>query len=186
MGSIWLRPVLTAALGILGGLGVLFSETPAAGWAGTWPVVLAFVETGLICRWGRRPAWPGAVWGGLLVWNILATYGGVAAVTVWLAFRAGLRSGCAFPSRPLAAVGREVLITGGGLLPLILVDGTPRAWALGVGLFFLVQALYYVLFTPPAPPTPQEACERDRRRVARLLARQGDAFRAPGGPRAGC
>lgn len=167
MGSIWLRPVVTAILGVLGGLGVLFSGTSAGGWAGTWLVVLAVVETGLICRWGRRPAWTGAVWGGMLVWNALTTFGGVAAVTAWLAFRAGLRSGYAFPSRPLVAVGREVLITGGGLLPLTLVDGAPGAGALGIGLFFLIQALYYVLFTPP---TPEEAFARTRRRVARLLA----------------
>lgn len=168
MGGIWLRVVVTAALGVLGVLGVLYSGTAAAGWAGAWMVVLAFVETGLICRWGRRPAWPWMAWGGLLVWNALASCGGVAAVTLWMVFRAGLRSGYAFPSRPPAAAGREVLITGGGLLPLALVDGTPLAWALWVGLFYLIQALYYVLFTPP--PVPGEDYQRTRRRVERLLA----------------
>jgi hypothetical protein len=65
-------------------------------------------------------------------------------VTSWI------RSGICYQKPGVKGIAVElVLCFSGGLLVLILTPGSVYAWALGVWMFFLVQALYFVFFEHP-------------------------------------
>ena len=58
-----------------------------------------------------------------------------------------IRSGVCFPQNITKRIFAEIaLCSGGGVLVAILTPSTMITWALGVWLFFLIQALYFVIF----------------------------------------
>jgi hypothetical protein len=64
-------------------------------------------------------------------------------VTGWI------RSGICYQKPGVKGIAVELLLSiSGGLLVLTFTPGSVHAWALGVWMFFLVQALYFVFFEP--------------------------------------
>ena len=64
-------------------------------------------------------------------------------VTSWI------RSGICYQKTGAMGIAVELLLCfSGGLLVLIFTPGSVYAWTLGVWMFFLVQALYFVFFEP--------------------------------------
>ena len=60
-----------------------------------------------------------------------------------------VRSGICFPRSALRSVLRELVLCGGGAAVIaIWGPSTPLAWALGIWLFSLLQALFFILFEP--------------------------------------
>jgi len=163
------RPVRTTIL--LGGMGALawiVADGVIGGyWA--WPLI-AF---GII--WFMSASYAVALvrWSGggilasvfpLLVLGVL----GVVMPRSGLAFGMALvvlswiRSGICFPRSPLVSLFRELILCGGGGLVVALWGPpTPLSWGLGIWLFSLVQALFFILFEPvslssAAAPDPFE------------------------------
>jgi hypothetical protein len=96
-----------------------------------------------------------------------------------LAILSWIRSGICFKRRPpLKRLGAEAgLCLAGGLLVYGAVPGATPAWALGVWLFFLIQALYFVLFEyQSAPHTKIEADPFEKARMAAEKILSGGAF----------
>ena len=156
------RPVRTTL--ILGGLGGLVCCL--AGWAGAWPVFWPWFSFGIVwcliavyslvlLRWsGRRhPA---------VLFPLLVLAGvGVAMPPAGLVFGLALaifswiRSGICYPRSVVQSFLREAFLCGGGGLCLMLWGlSTPLSWGLGIWLFGLMQALFFVLFRRPHPWTP--------------------------------
>jgi hypothetical protein len=84
-----------------------------------------------------------------------------------------LRSGICYPRSGFQALFREVLLCGGGGLVLVLWQpSAPLSWALGIWLFSLVQALFFILFesgTPALKEAPPDRFDQARRRIEELL-----------------
>ncbi len=173
------RPVRTTI--ILGGLGALvwlLADWAAGGyWA--WPpmtfgiiwLMTASYAMALV-RWSGRSIL--AVVFPLLV---LAITGGVTprygvALGLTLAVLSWIRSGICFPRAPLLSLFRELILCGGGGLVVALWGpSTPLSWGLGIWLFSLVQALFFILFEPVSrssvpPPDPFDLA---RHRIEDLL-----------------
>lgn len=175
------RPVRTTiVLGGVGGLTVLLLQifcgrglwAPFAIQGLIW--VLTAVYCWLMVRWSGRgllgALFPLLILGGLGLWRTPGTVG----LTLALAVLSWVRSGVCYPRSPGRALGREALLCGGGgLLVAGLAPAAPLTWAAGVWLFFLVQALFFILFEPrgrEAARDPElESFERARRAAERLL-----------------
>lgn len=57
-----------------------------------------------------------------------------------------VRSGICFTGLPYRRLGVEVMLSmGGGALVAFFASDSPASWALGVWMFFLIQALYFIL-----------------------------------------
>ena len=155
------RPVRTTL--ILGGLGGLVYCL--AGWAGAgrglWPWMsfgivwcLITVYAVMLLRWSGRSL-PAVVFPLLVLAGV-----GAAMPTAGLAFGLALaifswiRSGICYPRSVAQSLVREAILSGGGGLCLMLWGlSTPLSWGLGIWLFGLMQALFFVLFEPGRPPS---------------------------------
>ena len=176
----WPRPVRTTILlGGLGGLAFLLTGVIAAYGmlkplicSGiVWCLMAAYAL--MLARWSGRGLaaviFPLLVLGGIGVALPRAgvVFGLALAILSWI------RSGICYPHSGVQALFREGLLCGGGGLVLALWGlSTPLSWALGIWLFSLVQALFFVLFEPgqgfSADP-PADPFEQARRRIEELL-----------------
>lgn len=173
------QPVRTTLiLGGLGGLAFLAAGVPGVGFGfRPWMVFgivwcLAAAYALALVRWSGRslPAvlFPLLVLGG--VGAVLPRAG--ATFVLALGVLSWIRSGVCYPRSPLPALFREVLLCGGGGLVLVLWDPTtPLAWALGIWLFSLVQALFFILFEPVplSADVPPDPFDQARCRIEALL-----------------
>jgi hypothetical protein len=84
-----------------------------------------------------------------------------------------IRSGICYPRSGFQVLFRETLLCGGGGLVLAFWGpSVPLSWALGIWLFSLIQALFYILFEPgtPAPDNPApDPFDQARRNIEELL-----------------
>jgi hypothetical protein len=90
-----------------------------------------------------------------------------------------IRSGICFKRKPLLKrLGAEAgLCLAGGLLAYNAVPGGTPVWALGVWLFFLIQALYFVLFEYQSGPHIKiEVDPFEKARMAAEKILSGGAF----------
>ncbi len=107
----------------------------------------------LLTRWSARGTapvlFPLALLLGAALWP-----GGIGAfLLLGLGALSWIRSGICFTGAPLRAAAAEMLTCAGGAgLVALLAPGSPIAWAAGVWLFFLVQALYFFLVPSHGPP----------------------------------
>jgi len=108
----------------------------------------------LLSRWASRPL--RSIYLPLLLLLLSAFLIEPATVFLFtaLAILSWIRSGICFKKRPLLKrLGAEAgLCLAGGLLVYGAVPGGTPVWALGVWLFFLIQALYFVLFEYQSHP----------------------------------
>jgi hypothetical protein len=174
------QPVRTTLiLGGLGGLAFLGAGVSGVGF-GWWPwmalgivwCLTAFYALALV-RWSGRSLtavlFPLLVLGGIGVVRPLAgsTFLLALGVISWI------RSGVCYPRAPFQALFREMLLCGGGGLVLAFWNPTtPLAWALGIWLFSLLQALFFVLFEPAplsADTPPPDSFDQARLRIEDLL-----------------
>jgi len=137
-----------------------------------WSVVAGYCW--LLVRWSGRgllaALFPLLILGGVAVWVVPGTVG----LALALALVSWVRSGVCYPRSPGRALGREALLCGGGgLLAAGLAPAAPLAWAAGLWLFFLVQALFFILFEPQRQEVGRdpdlETFERARSAAERLL-----------------
>lgn len=100
----------------------------------------------LLGRWGQTGLWPLvfplALLMGAALWP--ETYFGffflAAGVLCWV------RSGVCFRGTPLRILAAEfITLTGGGALVMVFGGHSPLSWSVSVGLFGLVQALYFYI-----------------------------------------
>ena len=174
------RPLRTTIiLGGLGGLAVLLTSLPGIPmgfrpWLSfglVWGLTAVYAL--MLVRWSGRGLtdiiFPLLVLGG--VGAVLPRAGVVFILT--LAILSWVRSGICYPCSGFQALFREGLLCGGGGLVLALWGpSTPLFWALGIWLFSLVQALFFVLFEPgrqSAVRPPADPFEQARRRIEELL-----------------
>jgi hypothetical protein len=178
-----LRPIRTTIM--IGGLGALTWCLVDLAPVGTAP--RALLHTGLLWSltawyagclacWGRRGR--SAVIFPLLVLALWCGYRPYTPVSVAMAVAVigWIRSGLCYPGPVRQTVGREGLIGGGGvLLVAALASGNSFSGAVGVWLFFLVQALYFVIFEPrpgsAAAPASRDPFAHARQRAEHILAR---------------
>lgn len=154
-----------AADGLIGGRGA----GPLITFAVIWLMIASYALA--LVRWSG---------GGILgVVFPLLVLGGLGAAMPRSAMTLGLalvifswiRSGICFPRSPLASLGREVLLCGGGGL-LVALGGasSPLSWGLGIWLFSLVQALFFIFFESTAlSSTPPDPFDLALRRVEEIL-----------------
>ncbi len=176
------RPIRTTIL--VGGLGALvwLLGDLALGWHWARPTVrfgmLWLLTAGyalLLVRWSRRGLV--AVIFPLMVLGLWGWYRPHAAGTLMMAAAvlSWVRSGVCFPAPLGRALMREALLCGGGLLAVALVPASALSGAVGVWLFFLVQALFFVVVETAVSWQAAEAIEdpfeRSRRRAEQLLVR---------------
>jgi hypothetical protein len=95
-----------------------------------------------------------------------------------LAILSWIRSGICFKKKPLLKrLGAEGgLFLAGGLLVYGAIPGGTPTWALGVWLFFLIQALYFVLFEYHSGPFKIEADPFEKAKMAAEKILSGGAF----------
>jgi hypothetical protein len=124
----------------------------------------------MLAKVGNLLALPGAVYAlALLRWSgrslpavffpllVLAGFGAAmptAGLTFGLALAifSWIRSGICYPRSVVQSLVREALLCGGGGLCLMLWGlSTPLSWGLGIWLFGLMQALFFILFEPGSP-----------------------------------
>ncbi|MEE4608220.1 MAG: hypothetical protein V2L15_04980 [Desulfobacteraceae bacterium] len=127
----------------------------------------------LLVRWSGRGLGPALFPLALLLGAALWPAGAGAFFLIGLGVLAWIRSGVCFTDAPLRALAAEILtVAGGAGLVALLRPSAALAWALGVWLFFLVQALYFYLVPaarvedrcPPATD-PFVQAEREALRV---------------------
>ena len=172
------RPVRTTILiGAIGALAGVVADGLVGG-PGAGPLITFAITWFMIARY----AWALVRWsgGGILgvVFPLLVLGGlGVAmprsAMTLGLALVifSWIRSGICFPRSPFASLGREVLLCGGGGL-MVALGGTSTtlAWGLGIWLFSLVQALFFIFFeSATVSSTPPDPFDLALRRVEEIL-----------------
>ncbi len=176
----WHRPVRTTIiLGGLGGLAFLLTGVigtngmlrPLIGFGIVWCLMAVYALA--LVRWSGRGfteiIFPLLVLGG--VGAALPRAGVVFGLT--LAILSWIRSGICYPRSGFQVLFREGFLCGGGGLVLAFWGpSTPLSWGMGVWLFSLVQALFFVLFEPgvqsPASP-PADRFDQARRRIEELL-----------------
>lgn len=100
----------------------------------------------LLGRWGQTGLWPLvfplALLMGAALWpeTYLGFFFLTAGVLCWV------RSGICFRGTPRRALAAEfITLTGGGILVMAFGGHSPLSWAVSVGLFGLVQALYFYI-----------------------------------------
>ncbi len=175
------RPIRTTIL--VGGLGALLwlvvDQFPGWHWIRPW-VRFGLIWLGTACyalllvRWSRRGL--AAV---IFPLAVLGLWGGAlpparSGVVLALAILSWVRSGLCFPGPPGRVVVREALICGGGgILVQVLTTHGAVSGALGIWLFFLVQALFFVFLDTGrvAFAAAEDPFERARQRAESLLQR---------------
>ncbi len=173
------QPVRTTLfLGGLGGLACGLAGWAGAGW-GLWPWMsfgitwcLIAVYALMLVRWSGRSL--PAVFFPMLV---LAGVGGAmptAGLTFGLALAifSWIRSGICYPRSVFLSLVREAILCGGGGLCLMLWGlSTPVSWGLGIWLFGLIQALFFILFEPASPSAarPRDPFDHALQRIEALL-----------------
>jgi hypothetical protein len=102
----------------------------------------------LLSRWASRPLRSMSLPLLLLLLSAFLIESATVFLFTALAILSWIRSGICFKKKPLLKrLGAEAgLCLAGGLLVYGAVPGGTPVWALGVWLFFLIQALYFVLF----------------------------------------
>jgi hypothetical protein len=176
------HPIRTTLLvGGLGALAWLLADL-ALGWQASrplWAFVLWLLTVLYACL---LASWSGRGWTAVLfplavlgLWGWQRPYAG-DTVVVALAILSWVRSGVCFPGAPVPAILREAAICGGGgLLAAALIPDRALSWAVGIWLFFLVQALFFVFFEADADrrreKTEIDPFERALRRAEKILER---------------
>jgi hypothetical protein len=150
-----IRPIRsTIVWGLIGGL-VYIPLCSALSLMVFWPLgfrlslwILLAGYAALLSRWASRPLRSM----GLPLLLLLLSAGWIESATAFLftaiVILGWIRSGICFRRKPLPKrLGAEVALgLGSVLLVFGAVPGVTPVWALGVWLFFLIQALYFVLF----------------------------------------
>jgi len=150
-----IRPIRsTIVWGLIGGL-VYIPLCSALSLMVFWPLgfrlslwILLAGYAILLSRWASRPLRSM----GLPLFLLLLSAGLIESATAFLltaiVILGWIRSGICFRRRPLLKrLGMEVALgLGSALLVFGAAPGVTPVWALGVWLFFLIQALYFVLF----------------------------------------
>lgn len=174
------RPIRTTIiLGGLGGLAFLLTSLPGIPmgfrpWLSfglVWGLTAVYAL--MLARWSGHGLadiiFPLLVLGGLgaALPRAGVVFGLALAILSWI------RSGICYSRSGFQALFREGFLCGGGGLVLALWGlSAPLSWALGIWLFSLVQALFFVLFESgprlPAGP-PADPFEQARRRIEELL-----------------
>ncbi len=178
------RPIRTTLL--LGGLGALVWlagdlalgwhwSRPMMRWGAVWLMIAGYAL--LLVRWSRRHL--AAVMFPLVVLGVWCWYRPQAPGVPMMALAtfSWVRSGVCFPRPTGRALLREALISGGGgVLVAVLAPTSAWSWALGIWLFFLVQALFFVVFEPDAERAAaslaEDPFECARRQAEELLAKE--------------
>ena len=110
--------------------------------------------------------------------GLTATRGNLGSILLALLVLSWVRTGICYRSTLTAGVLRETLLAAGGaLLAAFFSPAVPAAWAIAIWLFFLVQALFFVVFDaddgawpPPSPAeSPEDAFDKAHRRIDLLL-----------------
>jgi hypothetical protein len=175
------RKTVRATL-FIGGTGALvwLMVAPAVDGYGRWPwslfamvCLLLGLYAVVLSRWrGRRPVaviFPLVVLGllGPLMPRSSMAFGLVLVVFSWI------RSGVCFPGTVARSVRRELVLCGGaGAVVALWGPSTPLTWALGIWLFSLVQALFFILCVPEplsAAGRPGDAFDHAAHRIEDLL-----------------
>jgi hypothetical protein len=133
----------------------------------------------LLSRWALRPLRSISLPLLLLLLSALLIESATAFLISAFVILSWIRSGICFKRKPLLKrLGAEAgLGLASGLLVYGAVPGVTPGWALGVWLFFLIQALYFVLFEYQSDP--QTRIEADPFEKAKLAAEKilsGGAF----------
>ena len=133
----------------------------------------------LLSRWASRPLKSIGLPLLLLLLSAFLIESATAFLFTALVMLSWIRSGICFKSKPLIKrlVAEMGLGLGSGLLVSGAVPGVTLVWALGVWLFFLIQALYFVLFEYQSDP--QTKIEVDPFEKAKMAAEKilsGGAF----------
>jgi hypothetical protein len=132
----------------------------------------------LLSRWASRPLRSMRLPLLLLLLSAFLIESTTVFLFTSLAILSWIRSGICFKKRPLLKrLGAEAgLCLAGGLLVYGAVPVATPAWALGVWLFFLIQALYFVLFEYQSVPPRIEVDPFEKARMAAEKILSGGAF----------
>jgi hypothetical protein len=141
---------------LMGGLGIPGGLRPWASFGILWGLIAIYAL--LMARWSGR-GFPAAFFPLLVLASIgLVLPTGGVTFGLALGIFSWIRSGICYPGSTLSSLVREALLCGGGGLAVAFwMPSTPSAWALGIWLFSLVQALFFVFFEPgdaPVAPPP--------------------------------
>jgi len=110
--------------------------------------------------------------------GLTATRGTLGFILLALLVLSWVRTGICYRSTLTVGVLREtVLATGGALLAALFSPASPAAWAIAIWLFFLFQALFFIVFDGDdaararswAAETPEDAFDKAHRCIDRLL-----------------
>jgi len=155
----------------------LFMFWPVSFQISLWVLLAGYAV--LLSRWARRPLRAISLPVVLLFLTALFIRSTSAFLFTSLVMLSWIRSGICFKEAPfLKRSGAEI---GLGLATGLLVSGTVPAaaiaWALGIWLFFLIQALYFVLFGDPTDP--ETRIEADPFEKAKMAAQKilSDGFK---------
>lgn len=150
----------TIVWGLIGGLGYLplcsalslMVFWPLGFQLSLWALLAGYAI--LLSRWASRPLKSIGLPVLLLLLSAFLIKSATAFLFTALVMLSWIRSGICFKRKPLVKrLGAEMgLGLGSGLLVSGAVPGVTLVWALGVWLFFLIQALYFVLFEYPYDP----------------------------------
>lgn len=175
------RPVRTTLVfGAASGLAVLpltLALSGVVGWHLAFKLVLWLdlaLYAMLLVRWSGSGIGPALFPLALLLGAVLWPAGAGAFFLLGLGVLSWIRSGVCFTAAPLRALTAEIFTAGGGAgLVALLRPGTPLAWAVGLWLFFLVQALYFYLVPIGEGETwsqpTEDSFEQARREALRVL-----------------
>ncbi|MGD8471168.1 MAG: hypothetical protein PVJ82_07230 [Desulfobacteraceae bacterium] len=133
----------------------------------------------LLSRWASLPLRSVILPLLLLLLSAFLIESATAFLFIALVILSWIRSGICFKKRPLLKrLGAEAgLCLAGGLLVYGAVPGGTAVWALGVWLFFLIQALYFVLFEyQSCPHTKIEVDPFEKAKMAAEKILSGGAF----------
>ena len=150
----------TIVWGLIGGLGYiplcsalsLMVFRPLSFQLSLWALLTGYAI--LLSRWASRPLKSIGLPLLLLLLSAFLIKSATVFLFTALVMLSWIRSGICFKRKPLVKrLGAEIgLGLGSGLLVSGAVPGVTLVWALGVWMFFLIQALYFVLFKYPCDP----------------------------------
>ena len=148
------RPVLTTVLlGLI--CGIFFIPLNLAlntmfSWPNAVCLTLWLFTAGyavLLCRWSRQQLMPVSYPVLFLFLTVFVVQSIGAFFFLALAVTSWVRSGLCYPGhRRIRLVVESLLCLAGSALVTVFTPGSTLAWALGIWLFFLLQALYFVIF----------------------------------------
>jgi len=175
------RPIRTTLIfGLICGLSFMplrLSLSFLIPWSEAFALTLWLYTAGygmLLCRWGGKPI-KSIVFPLLLLLGAVFLAGSLTAYFfVALLLLSWIRSGICF-NKSLKGLGAELVISlGGGVIVSCFVPGSGVTWALGIWMFFLVQALYFVFFETSISTAIEETAidpfEKSRRLAEEILS----------------